>query len=130
MYICSVNVNQLKTYTMKMYMIIGTVLISGMIFAQKADPKLEAIGQKVKATYFFDNGQVQQEGFFKNGKLEGTWIAYDTNGNKKSIGEYNNGVKTGKWFFWNEASLSEVDYSKSRISSVKSWKQDALVIRN
>jgi antitoxin component YwqK of YwqJK toxin-antitoxin module len=48
------------------------------------------------------------------------------NGNKKSIGDYSNGEKTGKWFFWNDKSLSEVDYSNSRVANVKSWKQDAL----
>lgn len=84
---------------MKKYMIIGAVLISGMMFAQDIAPKLEAVGQKVRVTYYFEDGKVQQEGFFKDGKLEGTWISYDTDGNKKAIGEYNSGVKTGKWFF-------------------------------
>ena len=103
---------------MKKYMIIGAVLISGMISAQKVAPKLEIVNNMVKATYYYDNGQIQQEGFFKEGKLDGKWIAYDTNGNKKSIGEYSNGQKTGKWFFWNEANLSEVDYSNNQIAYV------------
>ena len=83
---------------MKKYMIIGAALISGMVFAQK-EPKLEVVGNMVKATYYFDNGQIQQEGFFKDGKLEGKWVAFDANGIKKSIGEYSNGEKTGKWLF-------------------------------
>jgi len=99
-------------------MIIGAVLISGMISAQKVAPKLEVVNNMVKATYYYDNGQIQQEGFFKEGKLDGKWIAYDTNGNKKSIGEYSNGQKIGKWFFWNEANLSEVDYSNNQIAYV------------
>ncbi len=103
---------------MKKYMIIGAVLISGMIAAQKVAPKLEVVNNMVKATYYYDNGQIQQEGFFKDGKLDGKWIAYDTTGNKKSIGEYSNGQKTGKWFFWNEANLSEVDYSNNQIAYV------------
>jgi len=103
---------------MKKYMIIGAVLISGMISAQKVAPKLEVVNNMVKATYYYDNGQIQQEGFFKEGKLDGKWIAYDTNGNKKSIGEYSNGQKIGKWFFWNEANLSEVDYSNNQIAYV------------
>ena len=115
---------------MKKFMIIGTVLISGMIFAQNIEPKLEEVGNLVKATYYFENGQIQQQGFFKDGKLEGKWIAYDATGNKKSIGEYNNGEKIGKWFFWNESILSEVDYSNNQIALVKNWKQDALVNRN
>ena len=111
---------------MKKILIIGAILISGLTFAQAAKPVLEQVGDLVKATYYYENGQIQQQGHFKDGKLEGSWVAYDMNGNKKSIGDYSNGEKTGKWFFWNDKSLSEVDYSNSRVANVKSWKQDAL----
>ncbi|GEL10676.1 MORN repeat variant [Flavobacterium glycines] len=118
---------------MKKFVILVAVLFSGVIFAQEAKPVLEPFGKKVKATYFYDNGQVQQVGFFKNGKLEGTWVSYDESGNKTAIAEYKNGKKVGKWFFWTDASekgfatLSEVDYSDNRIASVKNWKKDAVV---
>lgn len=46
------------------------------------------------------------------------------------MGDYVNGEKTGKWFFWNNAQLSEVDYTSNAVSSVKNWRQDALVNRN
>jgi antitoxin component YwqK of YwqJK toxin-antitoxin module len=115
---------------MKKLLILVVLLFSGVIFAQEVKPTLEAVGKMVKATYYYENGQVQQEGFYKNGKLHGKWISYDLNGNKKAIGEYNKGEKTGKWFFWNGDILSEVDYSQSRIASVSNWKKDALVIRN
>lgn len=115
---------------MKKYILTTAVLFSVVLHAQEVKPKLEAVGQLVKATYYYDNGQIQQEGFFKEGKPEGKWAAFDVNGNKKSIGEYAEGTKTGKWFFWNDAVLSEVDYSESRIAVVKNWKQDALVNRN
>jgi antitoxin component YwqK of YwqJK toxin-antitoxin module len=111
---------------MKKYMIIGAVLISGMFFAQTIEPKLEAMNQKVKVTYYFEDGTVQQEGFFENGKLDGQWVSFDSNGNKKSIGEYNKGVKCGKWLFWNDATLTEVEFSKSKIESIQNWKKDAL----
>ena len=104
---------------MKKYMIIAAVLISGLITAQKSAPKLEEVGNKVKATYYYDNGTIQQEGFFRNGKPDGKWIAYDQVGNKLSTGQYANGQKTGKWFFWNEAKLNEVDYSNNEIAFVK-----------
>ena len=51
---------------MKKYMIVALLLFSGMIFAQEVKPVLEPFGKKVKVTYFFENGQVQQEGFFEN----------------------------------------------------------------
>ncbi|CAM2829840.1 toxin-antitoxin system YwqK family antitoxin [Flavobacterium frigoris] len=112
---------------MKKYIILGTVLISGMIFAQNTKPQLEAVGNLVKATYHYEDGKVQQVGFFKDGKLEGEWTSYDINGNKTAIAVYDKGQKTGKWFFWNNAVLSEVDYSKNQIASVKNWKHDPLV---
>lgn len=114
---------------MKKYIVIGAMLISGMIFAQNTavKPKLEAVGNLVKATYLYDNGQVQQEGFYKNGKLQGKWVSYDVNGNKTVVAEYNAGQKVGKWFFWNDSVLSEVDYSDNRVASVKNWKQDTVV---
>jgi len=112
---------------MRKSMIIAAFLITGYTFAQEVKPVLEQKEDLVKATYYYANGQIQQEGFFKDGKLTGQWIAYDENGNKKAIGEYTNGEKTGKWFFWNDKSLSEVDFSKSKISNVKAWTQEAIV---
>lgn len=112
---------------MKKYIIIAALLISGMIFAQNTKPKLEVVGNLVKATYFHENGNIQQQGFFKDGKLQGEWTSYDISGNKTAIGVYDKGEKAGKWFFWNNAVLSEVDYSNNQIASVKNWKQDPLV---
>lgn len=112
---------------MKKYIILTALLFSAIAFAQENNPKLEAVGDLVKTTYYYENGKVQQEGFFKNGKLEGIWISFDINGNKLSVANYENGEKTGKWLFWNGNKLNEVEYSNSRIASVKTWKQDALV---
>lgn len=109
---------------MKKYIIIGAMLVSGMISAKAIEPKLEAFGELVKVTYYYDNGKVQQTGFFKDGKLEGQWVAYDASGNKKSVGEYSNGIKTGKWVFWNDVTLSEVTYANNAVASVKNWKQE------
>lgn len=115
---------------MKKYIIMASLLISGLTFAQESKPQLEEVNGMVKATYYYENGKVQQEGFFKDGKLEGKWVSYDENGNKKSIAEYSNGEKTGKWFFWNEKSLAEVDYSNGAIASVKNWNKEAIADKN
>ena len=118
---------------MKKLVILAVLMFSGVIFAQEAKPVLEPFGKKVKATYFHENGQVMQEGYFVKGKLEGNWVSYDENGNKIAIAEYKNGKKVGKWFFWTDSSdrgfatLSEVDYTNNRIASVKNWKKEALV---
>ena len=115
---------------MKNLLIICAFLFSGIIYSQENKPKLEAIGQSVKATYYHENGKVQQEGTFVKGKLDGVWTSYDVNGNKIASGNYSNGTKTGKWFFWSGSSLNEVDYSNNNIANIKTWKQDATIANN
>lgn len=113
---------------MKKIFIAGMLLSACVLTAQNIEPKYEIETQLVKATYYHDNGQVKQEGFYKDGKLHGKWVAYNEDGTKQAMGEYNNGVKTGKWFFWDNAGLNEVDYSESRIAEVKKWSKDAVVV--
>lgn len=108
--------------------IIGGMLLSAFVVSAQKGPKYEIENQLVKATYYYDNGQVKQEGFYKDGKLHGKWVSYNENGTKQAMGEYNNGAKAGKWFFWNDAALSEVDYADSRIAEVKKWSKDAVVV--
>jgi antitoxin component YwqK of YwqJK toxin-antitoxin module len=115
---------------MKKLLLIAVFLVSGVFYAQNEKPVLEQEGNLVKATYYYENGKVKQQGYFKDGKLEGQWKSFDQNGNKTAMGEYVNGEKTGKWFFWDNAQLSEVDYTNNAISSVKNWRQEALVNRN
>ncbi|PHK18866.1 membrane-binding protein, partial [Nostoc linckia z15] len=47
---------------MKKIIIAAVLLTTGLASAQSADHKYEIEGQLVKATYYFDNGQVKQEG--------------------------------------------------------------------
>ena len=119
---------------MKKFVILTAILFSGVIFAQDSKPVLEPFGKKLKATYFYENGQVQQEGYFENGKLEGIWVSYNETGDKIASGEYTAGVKTGKWFFWSQNeeknSLCEVDFSNNQVAKVKNWRQDAFAASN
>ena len=115
---------------MKKCVILVAMMFSGILVAQEVKPELEAVGNKVKATYYYDNGRVQQEGFYKDGKLDGAWVSYDEKGNKLAVGEYTNGMKTGKWIFFNENNLSEVAFENSQIASVKNLQKNALANRN
>lgn len=112
---------------MKKIFIATLLVFSGIFYAQEVKPKYEVVDKMVKATYYHDNGQIQQEGFYLDGKLHGKWTSYTEAGAKQTMGEYESGAKVGKWFFWSGDSLSEVDFSKSKIKSVKKWSQDALV---
>ncbi|MGK4566801.1 hypothetical protein [Flavobacterium sp. 3HN19-14] len=58
---------------MKKYLFIAAVLISGVISAQNIAPKHEVVGNLVKSTYYYENGKVSQEGFYKDGKVHGQW---------------------------------------------------------
>lgn len=115
---------------MKRYVIMAALLVSGLTFAQNREPKLEEVNGAVKATYYFENGQVQQEGFFKDGKLDGKWVSYNENGTKNVEAEYTNGEKTGKWFYHNDKSVAEVDYSKGSVATVRTISQNAIADKN
>ena len=113
---------------MKKLFITAMLVVSGALFAQDDNAKHEVVDQMVKSTFYHDNGQVQQEGFYKNGKVHGEWISYNMNGEKVAIGKYENGKKVGKWFFWSGADLMEVDYTDTRVAQVKKWSSEAIVL--
>lgn len=113
---------------MKKIIIAAFMLSAGLLSAQEIKPKYEIENQMVKATYFYDNGNIKQEGYYKDGKLHGKWVSYNQDGTKQALGEFTNGTKTGKWFFWSDATLSEVDYTDSRIADVKTWSREAIVV--
>lgn len=113
---------------MKKLFIAVMLVVSGVIFAQENNVKHEIVNKMVKSTYYYDNGQIQQEGFYKNGKVHGEWISYNMNGEKVAIGKYENGKKVGKWFFWSGADLMEVDYTDTRVAQVKKWSSEAIVL--
>lgn len=114
---------------MKKFLLVVALMVSGMMFSQTNNPVLEAEGDLVKATYYHDNGKVQQVGYFNDGKLDGKWTSYDVNGNVQAVAEYTNGVKTGKWmYFSNSVCVNEVDFSNNQIIGIKN--QDAIAVKN
>ncbi len=73
----------------------------------------------IEATYYHDNGEVSQKGTFDlAGKLHGEWISFNEAGEKTSKGSYAKGVRTGKWYFWTDGNLKEVEFSDNKIASV------------
>lgn len=115
---------------MKKYIILSMLFFTGIVVGQAIEPKYEIEGNLIKATYFHENGLVKQQGYYKDGKVHAKWVSFSETGEKLSIGEYTNGIKTGKWFFWNQNSLNEVDYNNSQIAEVKKWSKDAIVQRD
>jgi hypothetical protein len=106
---------------MKRIFVIAIMLCVSITFAQE-EKNVTYIdnGDLTEATYYYDNGVIQQEGTFnKAGKLHGVWTSYDINGDKVTVGKYMDGKKVGKWFFWTKDNvIKEVDYDNSKITSV------------
>ncbi|WP_422106222.1 toxin-antitoxin system YwqK family antitoxin [Winogradskyella sp.] len=117
---------------MKRLMILVLMVSVSFIYAQDSnEPKLEKKGDLTYVTYYHDNGEVSQTGMFNvNGKVHGEWKSYDIKGNKVAMGNYDDGKKVGKWFFWQGDSLKEVDYIDSKIVSVNQWDNKTKVALN
>lgn len=112
---------------MKKYIIIAMLVVSGVVFAQDKNVKNEVVGNLVKSTFYYDNGQIQQEGFYKDGKVHGEWTSFNINGSKVAVGTYENGLKVGTWSFYAPTQVIEVDYTDSRIAEVRKVNQSAIV---
>ncbi|QLG45118.1 toxin-antitoxin system YwqK family antitoxin [Costertonia aggregata] len=115
---------------MKKILMMAAFFCTVTLVAQNIEPKFEKNGDMVEATYFHDNGNIAQTGYFLNGTLNGKWKMYDAQGKKIAMGEYVNGVKTGKWFFWKGQQLTEVDYDNNAIASVVKWNNGEAVAVN
>lgn len=109
---------------MKKILLIFALLLTSYGFAQKDNVKFEKNGDLTMATYFYANGNIEQQGTFNSeGKLHGEWVSYDINGKKLVIGNYDKGKKVGKWLFWQKGVLKEVDYKDSKITNVTDLSQ-------
>jgi uncharacterized protein YxeA len=106
---------------MKKILYIVVFALSTVGFAQNSiEPQIEAQGGLVKATYFHDNGKVQQEGTFKDGKLDGKWTSYNEDGSIKQVAYYKDGMKTGTWITYNNNIVAQkIAYSNDGLISKK-----------
>ena len=88
---------------------------------QKVDYK-KINNDLVKATYYFvDNSDIiQREGFFNsNNQLQGMWVSYDINGNKKVIAYYDKNKKVGVWTYFNEDKINFVTYKENKLIGIE-----------
>lgn len=99
---------------------------------QKRDLVLNDKTELIDAVIYHDNGQVAQTGSYtKDGLLHGTWISFNASGEKTAVAEYNKGLKTGVWLFYQGETLKEVTYSNNAITQVNTWAmKDTRVVSN
>ena len=105
----------------KLVLFFFTFLITVISFAQqKRDLKLNKDTNLIEVVYYHDNGAVSQTGTYTlDGKLQGLWLSFDTEGKKIVSANYDNGKKVGKWYYWNNGTVKEVDYSNNAIANVQ-----------
>lgn len=107
---------------MKNLMIVVVLMLSVSAFSQEQKIDYKKIDNDiVQATYYFadNSGVVEREGFFnKEGKLHGTWVSYDEQGNKTTIANYNNGKKDGVWTYFKKDKINVVTYKENKIVNV------------
>ena len=121
---------ELKNIVMKKLIFILMMTFTFGAVAQEVEPTFEKEGNKVKATYFHANGEVSQQGYFMNEKLDGEWKMFNEKGDKIAMGNYTRGAKTGTWMFWEGDSVKEVNFSNNRIAAVTDSKRSGSVVKN
>jgi len=72
---------------------------------------------------WFQNGNLQTEGFMKNNERDGHWVAYDESGTKLSEGDYVQGKKNGLHtiYFYNGEKESEINYKNGEKDGHAVW---------
>jgi len=107
---------------MKKICLVFAFLITVVSFAQQErELKLNEDTNLIEVTYYHDNGVVSQTGTYTlDGKLQGEWLSFNTEGKKIISANYDNGKKVGKWFYWNnDKTVKIVDYNENEIASVE-----------
>ncbi len=117
----------IKMFDMKKILTIVCLLAFGLTQAQDIKPLYEKDGDIIKVTHFYNNGNIKEQGFYKNKLLNGTWTRFDEKGNKTVIAHYKEGKKTGKWFMWSGNELKEINYENNAVANVQTWKEDSRV---
>ncbi|CAA0141085.1 toxin-antitoxin system YwqK family antitoxin [Tenacibaculum maritimum] len=112
---------------MNKILILACMLSVASMQAGDKKPTYEKVGDLIKVTYYYSNGNVKEQGFFKDKKLTGTWECFDESGAKTVIAYYEEGKKVGKWLLWKGSLLREINYENYVIANVQTWKEDTKI---
>ncbi len=119
---------------MKITILLFAFLTTSISFAQdKKDIKLNKTTNLIDVVFYHNNGTVSQTGTYTlDGKLHGEWLQFNSEGKKLVLANYDNGRKVGKWFYWTNKTLKEIDYTSNNIANVTEWTNDKtkIAVRN
>ena len=68
---------------------------------------------------YYDNGRIRDKGDYKNGQKDGPWVDYHKNGQLNAKGDYWNGKKDGSWVFYNEDGTVDEELTGTYKNGVK-----------
>jgi antitoxin component YwqK of YwqJK toxin-antitoxin module len=77
-------------------------------------------------TFWYANGQVAVSGEYDNDAPVGTWVWWHENGQKAAIGKYENGALVGQWRWWNDDGKLAEKKAYDGTETVSSDPQDVL----
>ena len=70
--------------------------------------------------FYYDNKQLEVKGLYENNKMEGEWIYYEKNGKLSERRIYSRGDRVGEW----------IHYENEKIWEIKNYKNDQLNGKN
>jgi antitoxin component YwqK of YwqJK toxin-antitoxin module len=75
-----------------------------------------------EAIFYFEDGTIQETGFYANGVKTGTWTQY--NAQSKKVGEafYKDGKKDGVWTIWDDNGVMRYHMVYSAGKKIDVWK--------
>lgn len=113
---------------MKNIVLILVLLFSSVSFSQNI--KKEKIEDLIKVTYYNEDGTIHQEGTFKNNKLHGKWVMYDSNQDVKTLAFYDKGEKHGLWIIKDEIEnkITEILYVENELIFASTYSKSKVPI--
>lgn len=113
--------NTLKKLTLILTLLVATTLTALAEKPKKvkyyangnASAEFYSIGKRAyRVVFYYEDGNVRETGFFKDGKLHGHWVSYYEDGAVRAEANFLLNRKLGTWHFWQASgeSLGSIEY--------------------
>lgn len=82
------------------------------------------------AIFYYENGQLKEKAYYKNGKKEGKQVEYYESGAIKSISTYKNNIFNGqsKIYYENGNIQDEINYKNGKPNSMKTYRDNGSLL--
>lgn len=78
--------------------------------------------QSGKTTLYFENGNIKEERFFKNGLRDSVWTTFSEENIKIAVASFKDNLKDGKWYIWDKSGILRYDMEYKNGEKCCSWK--------